>query len=111
MTLMLGKIPEALSCAALCLLATTCTTASPSATRADYEILFMGNSHSSSNELPELVAKLIETGLPGKTAYADDVPRWGFLAERVKDGLTQKSLQKKLGEAASRTLESHPTCS
>jgi len=91
--MMLGKNLEPCFLAVLCLLATSCTTASPSATGADYEILFIGNSHSSSNGLPELVAKLIETGLPGKTAYANDVPRWGFLAERLKDGLTQKTLQ------------------
>jgi hypothetical protein len=59
---------------------------------ADFEILFIGNSHSSRNDLPETVALLLESALPEQSAYATAAPRWAFLAERIDDGVTQKSL-------------------
>lgn len=60
---------------------------------ADYELLFIGNSHSSANKLPELVAMLIEAGVQGKTANAERVPGWKFLVERLNDGVTQETLE------------------
>ena len=42
---------------------------------ADYEVLLIGNSHSSDNDLPELVARLIEAGAPGSSARASAVSR------------------------------------
>jgi len=58
----------------------------------DYELLFIGNSHSKVNGLPELVATLIRTGLPGKTANAVAAPGLGFLSDRLGDGITQNML-------------------
>jgi hypothetical protein len=57
-----------------------------------YELLFIGNSHSAANGLPDLVATLIETGLPGKTANSAQAPGFGFLSDRLGDGVTQQSL-------------------
>jgi hypothetical protein len=57
-----------------------------------YELLFIGNSHSRVNGLPELVATLIRTGLPGKTANAFAAPGFGFLSDRLGDGVTQQML-------------------
>jgi len=57
-----------------------------------YESLFIGNSHSASNGLPDLVATLIETGLPGKSANSSLAPGYGFLSDRLSDGVTQQAL-------------------
>ena len=59
---------------------------------ADYEILLIGNSHSSVNGLPDLVVSLIENGLVGKSANATLAPGWGFLDERLDDGVTAQLL-------------------
>jgi len=58
----------------------------------DYEILFIGNSHSSSNDLPGLVATLIETGIPDTSVKSTAAGGWGFLDERLNDGKTNKTL-------------------
>jgi hypothetical protein len=65
----------------------------PEALKGDYELLFIGNSHSSMNGLPNLVAILIEAGEPGKVAYSDLAPGWNFLADRLNDGVTQEALE------------------
>lgn len=57
-----------------------------------YELLFIGNSHSRVNGLPELVATLIRTGLPGKTANAAAAPGLRFLSDRLDDGVTEQML-------------------
>jgi len=67
----------------------------PNGSVADYELLFIGNSHSSANNLPELVTILIETGEPNKTARSDLAPGWRFLDERLNDGVTQAYLKSK----------------
>jgi hypothetical protein len=59
----------------------------------DYEILLIGNSHSSRNNLPGLVAILIETGLPSKSVRAQTVPRWGFLDDHLQDDKTRRLLE------------------
>ena len=57
-----------------------------------YELLFIGNSHSRVGGLPELVAILIRTGLPGKTANATAAPGLRFLSDRLGDGVTEPLL-------------------
>ena len=57
-----------------------------------YELLFIGNSHSRANGLPELVATLIRTGLPGKTANTAAAPGFRFLSDRLDDGVTEQML-------------------
>ena len=59
----------------------------------DYEILLIGNSHSSKNNLPGLVAILIETGLPSKTVHARTAPSWGFLVDHLQNKKTQRLLE------------------
>jgi len=58
----------------------------------DYQILLIGNSHSSGSKLPELLATLIEAGAPDSTARARATQRWKFLADRLDDNVTQKLL-------------------
>jgi hypothetical protein len=87
----------------ICLLLSSCTGASSAFAAnpasgtlpADYEVLLIGNSHSSNYDLPALIVELIETGLPGKTATASDIPHWNFLAERLTDGNSVNVLQSK----------------
>jgi hypothetical protein len=57
-----------------------------------YEILFMGNSHSAANGLPDLLSKLIEAGLPNATARSDLAPGWKYLADRLNDGVSEQML-------------------
>ena len=59
---------------------------------AHYEILFMGNSHSSANDLPNLVATLISAGVPQATAQVDLAPGMRFLSERLNDGVSLPTL-------------------
>ena len=61
----------------------------------DYEILLIGNSHSSKNNLPGLVAMLIEAGLPSKTVHVRVAPGWGFLADHLQDRKTRRLLEKR----------------
>jgi hypothetical protein len=58
----------------------------------DYQILFIGNSHSAFNDLPGLVSRLLITGLPGASANASLAPGFGFLDDRLHDGVTQQRL-------------------
>ena len=60
---------------------------------ADYEVLFIGNSHSSTNGLPNLVIKLIESAQQGKTANAGLASGYRFLDERIGDGITLDTLK------------------
>jgi len=69
------------------------TNATSSALAADYQLLFIGNSHSSKNGLPYLVSRLIEIGDPDKEAKADLAPGWRFLDERLSDGVTKQTLE------------------
>ncbi|MGX5173090.1 hypothetical protein ACUR5C_03575 [Aliikangiella sp. IMCC44653] len=62
---------------------------------ADFEILMLGNSHSAAYDLPNLIAKLIEQGLPTFTANAVRSPSISFLDERLNDGHTQALLESK----------------
>lgn len=60
---------------------------------ADYELLFIGNSHSSVNGLPGLVATLIETADPNKKVNTANASGSKFLDERIGDGQTLELLQ------------------
>lgn len=65
----------------------------PINSQADYQLLFLGNSHSAFNNLPGLLTTLIETGLPGKSADSELAPGFKFLDERLNDGVTQELLE------------------
>lgn len=55
------------------------------AARADIALLFMGNSHTSSNGLTEMVAAMVRAALPGKSVEAVVAPGSMFLDERATD--------------------------
>jgi len=55
----------------------------------DFNILFIGNSHSRVNNLPNLVKILIETGMQDKNVDAQVAPYSGFLAEHLAIGSTK----------------------
>jgi hypothetical protein len=48
-------------------------------------ILLMGNSHTSVNDLPQMVAAMVRASLPGKTVDAVEAPGWMFLEQRAHD--------------------------
>jgi hypothetical protein len=60
---------------------------------ADYELLFIGNSHSSVNGLPNLVTILIEATEQGKSSNATIASGTNFLVDRLNDGITQEVLE------------------
>ena len=57
---------------------------------ASYNLLFMGNSHSSSHNLPELVAKLLKAGVPGASVNTTLASGYHFLDERLKHQASTK---------------------
>ena len=65
----------------------------PGSPTSDFQILFICNSHSAVNSLPDLVTTLIETGMPGKTASSGLADGIKFLDERLTDGITRDLLE------------------
>lgn len=59
----------------------------------DYQLLFMGNSHTAANGLPNLVTALIEGGIPGAAASQATAPGYLFLADRINDGVSRPLLE------------------
>ena len=59
--------------------------APPETASADVSLLFMGNSHTSLNELPDMVAAMVRAANPGRTVAAVEAPGWLFLGERSRD--------------------------
>ena len=55
----------------------------PPPTTADITLLFMGNSHTSSNNLTGMVADMVRAGKPGRTVASVEAPDWMFLEERL----------------------------
>jgi hypothetical protein len=52
-------------------------------TSADITLLFMGNSHTSANDLTGMVAAMVRAARPGKTVTSIEAPGWMFLEERL----------------------------
>lgn len=52
---------------------------------ADINLLFMGNSHTSVNNLTGMVAAMMRAGYPSKSVTAVEAPGWMFLEERLAD--------------------------
>jgi hypothetical protein len=61
------------------------STSGPPPSSADIPMLFMGNSHTSSNNLTAMVADMVRAGRPGETVAAVEAPGSMFLEERVND--------------------------
>ena len=57
----------------------------PPVLEADISLLFMGNSHTSVNNLPGMVAAMVRAARPGRTVRAVEAPGWMFLDERAAD--------------------------
>ena len=57
----------------------------PPPAAADITLLFMGNSHTSSNDLSRMVADMVRAGKPGRSVASVEAPGWMFLEERVHD--------------------------
>jgi hypothetical protein len=57
----------------------------PPATTADISLLFMGNSHTSVNNLTGMVADMVRAARPGESVAAIEAPGWMFLEERLSD--------------------------
>ncbi len=62
-------------------------------TATGYRVLLIGNSHSSKNNLPGLLATLITEGQASTNVHTETAPRWAFLADRLGDNVTQKKLE------------------
>ena len=58
----------------------------PVVLRGDVSILFMGNSHTSVNALPQMVGAMVEAARPGREVIVSVAPSWMFLDERASDG-------------------------
>ena len=61
-------------------------TSGPPPASADITLLFMGNSHTSVNDLTKMVADMVRAGRPGKSVASVEAPGWLFLDERLTDG-------------------------
>jgi hypothetical protein len=71
----------------------------PAATPAEINLLFMGNSHTSVNGLPEMVASMVRAARPGKTVAAVEAPGWMFLEERAMDAASLRLLGERQWQA------------
>jgi hypothetical protein len=60
---------------------------------ADIRLLYMGNSHTSSNNLTGMVADMVRAARPGKTVASGEAPGWMFLEERVNDSASLNLLR------------------
>lgn len=58
-----------------------------------FEVLLIGNSHSSKAGLPKALAQLIEIGAPGATVNVENAGGWKFLAEHLRNKSTRKKLE------------------
>jgi hypothetical protein len=65
----------------------------PTAAAADISILFMGNSHTSVNDVPRMVAAMVRAGKPGKTVAGTLAPGSFHLDERADDAASLALLQ------------------
>ncbi len=62
-------------------------------TPTDITLLFMGNSHTSVNNVPGMVAAMVSAGKPGKSVAATEAPTWMHLEERATDAASLALLQ------------------
>ena len=68
-------------------------TSGPPPASADISLLFMGNSHTSVNDLTKMVADMVRAGRPGKTVASVEAPGWMFLEERLNDAPSMNLLR------------------
>ncbi len=58
----------------------------------EYTVLLIGNSHVASNNLPEIIKQLIETGKPKSEVNVERSEGFGYLADKVNDGITLEKI-------------------
>lgn len=63
------------------------------AAAADINLLFMGNSHTSFNNLTGMVAAMVRAARPTRTVAATEAPGWMFLDERSVDAASLQLLR------------------
>jgi hypothetical protein len=61
----------------------------PAVAAADMRILMLGNSHTTANNLPDMLAELLRAGRPGKTVVVM-TSGWGFLDEHLRNAATRR---------------------
>jgi hypothetical protein len=62
---------------------------------ADVSLLFMGNSHTSTHNLPGMVEAMVRSVRPGQTVLAVDAPGWMFLEDRARDAASLQLLRQR----------------
>jgi hypothetical protein len=62
---------------------------------ADLSLLFMGNSHTASHDLPNTVAAMVRAARPGRTVSVDVAPDWGFLEDHAGNPRTLELLDRR----------------
>jgi hypothetical protein len=65
----------------------------PPPATADITLLFMGNSHTSSNDLSRMVADMVRATKGGKSVASVEAPGWMFLEERRHDAASLNLLR------------------
>lgn len=65
----------------------------PPAVGADTTLLFMGNSHTSVNDVPGMVAAMVRAAQPARSVHAEEAPGWMFLDERASDAASLERLR------------------
>ncbi|MBC5764669.1 hypothetical protein [Ramlibacter albus] len=78
----------------------TATATTPTALpAAGISLLFMGNSHSSVNQLPAMVEAMVRAARPGTTVVAAEAPGWMYLEERSADAASLALLRSRAWSA------------
>src|SRR5690349_1658859 len=57
----------------------------PTTANAEINLLFMGNSHTTFNNVPGMVGEMVRAARPAKSVAAVEAPGWLFLGERAQD--------------------------
>lgn len=65
----------------------------PATTGAEISLLFMGNSHTSANAMPRMVAAMVRAARPTRNVTAVEAPGWMFLDERAADEASLRLLR------------------
>lgn len=73
--------------------------ATPAPISTDIALLMMGNSHTSTNNLPDMLASMLRAGRPGKTVAIVVAPQWGFLDEHLRSASTRQLFNSKAWSA------------
>jgi hypothetical protein len=61
----------------------------------DLKLLFMGNSHTASHDLPDTVAALVRAARPGRTVGVEVASDWGFLEDHASNPRTLELLDRR----------------